>query len=129
MPSFKYFAKRNLKSGHTAGTEYTITIDLQQLDTQVVPVVATHRSIGGYTVTVFHRNDIEHQVATDLINADGTGTPDTDDFDEFLHSVAGGESFTFNDGSSDISVKMAGKPTRRREGMLYYSYAFKLRDA
>ena len=128
MATIKYFASRNLKSGHTSGTEYTITVDLQKLDSSPKPVTVEHRSLSGYSVRTLHRIDVEYDVTTDLINADGTGTPDTDDFDEFMHSVAGGETFTFNAGS-DVSVVMVGSPTRTRESVLFYTYSWKMREA
>lgn len=126
MPDFKYVAKRELKSGHTAGTEYTITTDLLSADGETPEaVIKEHRSLSGSTVTVLHRVDKYLSVTTDYVNVDGSGTPDTDDYTEFLNSVAGGEVFTYNDGS-DVSVIMDGKPTRTRNG-IYFNYSFRFR--
>ena len=128
MATFTYTASRNLKTGHTAGTEYTITIGLQQYDGDIPkPVKNEHRSLSGFTVTTLHRIDVELQVLTDYINSDGTGTPDVDDFDEFLASVAGGEVFEFGDGTTTRDVKLIGSPGRRREGTMFYAYSLKMR--
>ncbi|MGI9202675.1 MAG: hypothetical protein ACR2Q3_01625 [Woeseiaceae bacterium] len=127
MPTFTYTASRSIKSGHSAGTDYVITIGLQQYDGQTPkPDTTVHRSLSGYTVTTLRRIDYEITVQTDFISADGSGTPDTDDFEEFLASVAGGEQFTFNDGAA-YNVILVGASTRRREGSLLFSYSIKMR--
>lgn len=126
MATFTYTAKRNLKSGHSIDTQYVITIALQQLDDeQPRAIKKEHRSIGGATVTVLNRIDEHLQVTTDFIESDGTGTPDVADFAEFLHSVAGGEQFVFNNGA-DQDVIMIGRPTRSRNG-IKFNYRFELR--
>ena len=127
MPSFTYTAKRELKSGHTLGDSYTITTDLIAADGEVPEMVgAQHKSLSGNTVTVLHRIEKYLSVTVDYVAVDGSGTPDTDDYTEFLNSVAAGEGFTYNDGSTDFAVIMAGNPTRTRHG-IYFSYAFRFR--
>lgn len=126
MAQFKYIAKREIKSGHTAGTEYTITTVLQKADGEMPePVLREHKSISGAAVTVLHRIEKYLNVTTDYVAVDGSGTPDVDDFLEFFNSVAGGEEFIYNDGA-DHDAMMAGKPTRSRNG-IYFSYSFKFR--
>lgn len=126
MATITYTAKRNLKSGHSIDNDYEIDIALMQLDDEMPRAQASiSRSIGGNQVTVLNRIDEHLQVMTDYIESDGTGTPDTDDFLEFFHSVAGGESFTFNNGS-DQTVVMVGNPTRVRTGVKF-NYRFEMR--
>lgn len=130
MATFTYTATREIKAGHSADTEYTITTDLMALDGEMpLPETHEHRAIGGgASSTVLHRIDEEISVSTTHINADGTGTPDTGDWREFLFSVAAGESFVFNNGS-DQTCEMIGQPRRRRSGLKFnYSFRFRVID-
>ena len=125
MADFTYTAKRSIKSGHSSGTDYTITIVLQQVDDeQPSPVTNAHKALDGTEITVLHRIEKYIDFATDLVPTSG-GTPDVDDFIEFFNSVAGGESFTYDDGTAQ-TVIMASKATRQREG-LYFTYRFRVR--
>lgn len=125
MATFEYTASRKIKSGHSAGTDYTITIGLQQLDDGMPSAVKTvHKSLGGRQVTTLHRVERYLDIVTDYIPVTG-GTPDAEDFEEFFFSVAAGETFTFNgEGADDVSV-MVGKPQRIRQG-LHYFYRFRI---
>lgn len=127
MATFTYTAKRELKSGHSADTQYTITTGLLVLDDEMPrPEKEEHRAIGGgASVTVLHRVDEEISVTTAHINSDGTGTPDTDDWREFFFSTSAGESFTFNNGA-DQTCEMVGTPRRRRSG-LHFNFSFRFR--
>lgn len=128
MPTFTYTATRSIKSGHTANSDYTITTELMKLDDEMPdPEKVVHRTIGGAEVTVLYYIDTKLSVTTDFVNVDGTGTPDIADYLEFLHSVAGGEQFTFNNGA-DQTVVMASKPTRTRTG-IKFNYSFTMRVA
>jgi len=127
MATFTYTAKRSIKSGHTLDVDYVIDIELMSLDGEMPkPEKKESRSLGGNTVTVLHRIDTEISVTTDYIESDGSGTPDTDDFSEFFNSVAGGEQFTFNNGS-DQTCEMVSMPTRTRTGIKFnYSFSFRV---
>ena len=126
MPTFTYTALRNLKAGHSASTEYTITSALMTADDdQPEPDKAETVSIGGNVKTIFRRIDQFLDVTTDYVNRDGTGTPDYEDWEEFFHSVAGGESFVYNNGSDRTAI-MASKPARNREG-IFWNYRFRIR--
>ena len=126
MADFIYLASRALKSGHTAGTEYTITTELLRADGETPePVIKQHKSLSGNTVTVLHRIEKYLAVTTDYVLVDGTGTPDADDWTEFLNSVAAGETFTYDDGT-EYTVIMDGKPTRNRNG-IWFNYSFRFR--
>lgn len=130
MASFLYTAKRSIKTGHTSGTDYTITIDLQQLDGNTpAPIKTVHKALGGEEVHQLHRIEKHFDLVTDYIAVDDSGTPDNDDMTEFLDSVAGGELFTFNDGSTAFTnARLVGNPTRARNG-IFYSYTMKIRVA
>ena len=123
MASFTYTSLRNLKAGHSAGTDYTITVNLQQADEQISPQHSQNMALSGNSVTVAHRIDQIINITTDYINA-GT-TPDVDDMLEFMWSVAHNESFTYNDGT-DKTVKLQGAPTRNKAG-IYWSWSFSIR--
>ena len=130
MPTFTYTALRNLKSGHSADTQYTITTELMAIDDEMPDAKKhEHRAIGGgASVTMLHRIEQEISVITDYVDSDGTGTPDTDDWNEFFYSVAAGESFTFNNGA-DQTCEMVGKPSRTRTGIKFnYSFRFRVID-
>ena len=126
MADFTYTATRSLKSGHTIDTDYTITSELMRLDGEMPnPEKVVHRTLGGAEVTVLFYIDTKLEVTTDYINSDGTGTPDTADYLEFLHSVAGGEQFEFDNGTP-VNVVMEGNPTRTRTGTKF-NYSFTMR--
>jgi len=129
---FTYTAKRSVQSGHSAGTSYTITIDLQQFD-RASRLQGTQRTaLDGTTVTIAHREETDINIATDLVPADGSGAPSYLDMREFLDSVKGGELFTVDDGSSPFSarvVDLANPYTETREGSLYFRYSFRVRVA
>ena len=125
MASFTYTAQRNIKAGHSQASDYTITVVLQNADDeQPKPVKNTHKALDGTEVNVLHRIETYVDITTDLVAISG-GTPDPEDFGEFFHSVAGGESFVYNDGT-DHDAKMAGDVSRQRTG-LYYTYSFRIR--
>ena len=128
MPSFTYTAKREIKSGHTLGDDYTITTEFMVADGEMPEFVGhKHKSLSGENeVNVLHRLEKYLAVTVDYVHVDGSGTPDTDDYIEFFNSIAAGEAFTYNDGTSDHAVKIDGKPTRARNGV-YFSYSFRFR--
>ena len=129
---FTYTAKRSVQSGHTAGNSYTLSIDLQQFD-RASRIQGTQRTaLDGTTVTIAHREETDISIATDLVAANGTGTPSYLDMREFLDSVKGGELFTIDDGANPFSAKitdLANPYTETREGSLYFRYGFRVRVA
>ncbi len=125
MPSFTYTATRSLKSGHVSGTDYTITIETQRDDDdQPRGIKDTFKALDGSMTHTLHRIEQYRDIKTVPIERSG-GTPDPDDFIEFFNSVAGGETFTYNDGS-DHTVMMSTMPKRTRLGSLHQFYSFKL---
>ncbi len=97
---------------------------MKQDDDQPDAETVEHKSLDGTTVTVLHRIERYTPITTQHIATSG-GTPDVDDFTEFFDSISGGEAFIFNDGN-DRSAKIQGKPTRKREALLY-NYSFRIR--
>lgn len=125
MADFTYTAKRQIKTGHTVDTVYTITIDLQQLDGGLPKKIgAENTSLDGSVVGVLHRIDRLQSIQTDLVAVSG-GTPDPDDFDEFFSSVANMEVFTFNDGVDHDAI-LVGDASKARQG-IYFTYSFTIR--
>lgn len=125
MASFRYWAKRQIRSTHAVDIEYTIEVDLQQLDGGLpIPVKAENIGLSGNVVTVLHRIDRIRPILTDLVQTVG-GTPDNEDFDEFFSSVAAGEVFVFND-DADQNVIMASKAKPSKQGP-YTTYSFSIR--
>ena len=126
MASFTYYAKRQIKAGHSIGIGYTITVDLRAQDGLLTQGVKnTNVSLNGNVVTVLHRIEKSYSIATVALPISG-GTYDFDDFEEFFSSVAGGETFVFNDGSDQNAI-LSSDPSVTREEGLYFSYRFGIR--
>jgi len=126
MASFTYTAKRQIKSGHTLGVDYAITIDLQARDGGMPePVKTENLSLDGNVVTVLNRIDRIYKITTDMVPVSG-GNPSDADFDEFFSSVAGGEVFSYDPDGTPVAAIMKGDATRSRNG-IYFSYSFSIR--
>lgn len=124
MVDITYTALRNLKTGHSSGTDYTLSsLNLQQADEKVQPVNKRNVALSGNTVVTAQRIDKIIDITTDYLNS-GT-TPDIDDMLEFIHSTAHGEQFTYNDGTAK-TVQMTGQATRSKTG-IYYTWQFSIR--
>ena len=119
MAYVTYTAKRNLKSGHSASTSYSIEFSAEQLTPIFTPSANENRSLGGTTETTFNRLD-ESWAVSAAFQAQST----YDDWREFFSSVAGGESFTFDAYGTVASpdnaqtVIMEGAPSMPRVGNL-----------
>lgn len=124
MADFTYTALRKLKSGHSADTQYTISIDLQQGDPVPSPVQNPIVALSGRTVTTVHRLDEVVPIVTDYVGADTT--PDIDDMREFLYSVIHREQFQFNDGSGARDCILDSNPVPARAGILF-TWSFSIR--
>lgn len=96
---FEYTAKRNLATGHTVDTNYEIVIYGWTIEPRFNAVGPENVSLDGTLERELYRIDTEYRVQTDAID-DGQ---DLENFEEFLHSVMGGESFTF-DPDSDVAA-------------------------
>jgi hypothetical protein len=120
MVDFVYTAERALKTGHTAGTDYTISINIQTGDPQPMPVQTVSMSLSGNQVTTVSRLDQHIDINTDFFNA--STTPDYDDMHEFMYSVLHGETFSY----AGSDVKLVGTPRLNRTGV-YFTWSFTLR--
>lgn len=124
MVDITYTARRALKTGHTAGTDYTISIDIQNGVVQPTPVQSQLVSLSGNTVTTVHRLDQTLAVTTDFFTT--TTTPDYDDMAEFIYSVIHGETFSFNPGTGAADAILQGSPSLNKTGV-HYSWSFSIR--
>lgn len=73
------------------GQAYEIEFGAERLDRRVDITRKQHRSIGGQTETLLHRNDVKWMCQTDILEQS-----DLPQWYEFIHSVEGGETFTFD---------------------------------
>lgn len=124
MASITYTAQRALKTGHTAGTDYTISIDIQNGVVQPTAVQSQMVSLAGNTVTTVHRLDQTLAVTTDFFTT--TSTPDYDDMAEFIYSVIHGETFSFDPGTGAADAILEGTPRLNKTGV-HYTWAFSIR--
>lgn len=130
MPSITYTAKRSLKSGHSADTEYSIDFDAQVLGKSYKTVKTTQKSLGGQSETMRIRRDAFWDVKTDLLSE-----ADLDDWREFMASTDAGETFTFDPYGTIASPDDAVSVEREDESdgedrvgdSLYYTISFKVR--
>lgn len=83
-------ARAPLVAGHTAGSSYSIDLKLQQFSEQIETPKTAHVSIGGTVETVLKRAVKIYQVVFIWPHTENTSV------EEFLYSVAGGETFTLS---------------------------------
>lgn len=97
MAVISYTARRNLASGHVAGTDYDIEIDLAKRDRSSKVERTQHRSLSGVGETYLQRIDKIVELLSDWMDeyevTDEAQPTKLDCFREFLDSVAGGEEF------------------------------------
>lgn len=85
-------------AGHASGSSYAIGFDAEQLDRSSKTQKTRKTSIGGSIETTYQRSEVTWAVKTTLLEE-----TDLKFWREFLGSVAGGESFTFDPyGSSSV---------------------------
>lgn len=75
---------------HVAGTQYSIDLKLQQFTEAIDTPKSTHVSLGGNVETVLRRANKTMQTGFIWPDADNA------DIEEFLYSIAGGETFSFD---------------------------------
>lgn len=100
-----YSAKRNLATGHSVDTQYEIAIPAWVMEPRFLGIGPENRSIDGSFERELYRIDTEYRVQTDRVESG----QDVENFEEFLWSVSGGETFTFDPTSDTATV--AGDPT------------------
>lgn len=84
-----YTAKREIISGHSAGTDYTITISVNVKDRSNQVIKNENVSISGIKETLRHRKESYIDVTAIKI-----AEADLPQWREWFHSVDGGETFT-----------------------------------
>lgn len=89
MSYITYTAKRELISGHSSGTDYTITIYPRVVDRSNKTFKSENVSLSGVTETIRYRK--ESYIDVTAIKIDEADLPQ---WREFFHSVDAGESFT-----------------------------------
>lgn len=96
----EYVARRNLAPGHNLETNYEIVVFAAQLDTSIDFATTRNISLDRSRVeTDYWGSDHTIDVTTDWIPIGQS----TQNFEEFLWSVAAGEEFTF-DPDSDVAA-------------------------
>jgi len=91
MTTITYTAKRDIASGHTAGTNYTIEFGAEKLARSQKVIRHQNASLGQLRETVYLGRDQYWDVTTDFIDES-----DLPFWREWFASVAGGELFAFD---------------------------------
>ena len=114
-----------------AGSDGKIEINLQKYDRKPKITAKESRSLSGNTETTLHRIDYETTVST-VPTADAAIQGK---MREFMASVAAGETFTFDALGTEATpvnaqtvTMIANSYNENRESVLYFSYAFRLRE-
>lgn len=107
---FEYTAVRRVTSGHTSGNGYEIVIYGHVIDMTLEDVGPRNYSIDGTQQKELWRIEERWRVTTDYI-AEGTAG---DEFEEFLASVMGGESFVFDPESDTAATAVNPKTVKMR---------------
>ncbi len=91
MSSIHYIAQRNLALGHAIDVEYFLALSLNSLGLSVENHQKPHRAIGGASQIWHFGTDHLYTIRTTAIS-----DSDLPAWQEFLHSVTRGETFTLN---------------------------------
>lgn len=95
MSAITYTAKRSLISGHSAESSYSMDIDMEQIGIQDLSINdSEHIALNGSTEGIFYGAVVEYQLTTVPLGEDDNG--DFDKMREFITSVFGSASFTFD---------------------------------
>ena len=126
---FTYSAKRSITAGHSATVQYDFIIAGARIDQEFDAIREETISLSGEQESDLQRIDEMWSCTTDFVE-----TPERRAlFEEFLHSVMGGEQFTFDPdatGASDVdphTVVLVSKGVRRRRVGVISSYTYDLR--
>lgn len=129
MTAIVYTAQRNLITGHTAGTEYSLDVDMTDIDPGDETESDEHVALDGSTETVFNRIDEIWGFTTIPLDIAAMA-----EVREFLNSHVSGEPFTIDPygtvaaPDNPITVKLTSKNHRpRRVGLSHYQYSFQVR--
>ena len=136
MPFVTYTAERSIITGHTQSTSYSIDFEVQTIDPR--PQDDKNQVVlkDGTVITTYYSRKMEWSVRTDFIHDDYIFPVATGVWGEFLDSVAGGETFTFDPqgtnaspSAKSMSCVMMGEPSwSRQEGTKYFTISFTVRE-
>ena len=84
-------ARATLMSGHTAGVSYSFEINFMQHDKKYLSPKTAHQSLGGVVETVLRSTTDEVDITMGLYDS-----TDVEQIEEFIKSVAAGETFTID---------------------------------
>lgn len=129
MPSVTYTAKRRVISGHTAGVSYSVDFDADVLQPNFPQKVDHVEALDGSRDTLLWNVRETWSVTVTAIAAAQLNA-----WLEFLQSVVGGESFTFDPYGtaaapvSPLTVELEGEFSTPRHGeTMYFNPAFSVR--
>lgn len=129
---FIYTPLTNLATGHDTQTEYEIVVEAARLDEVNTSKEVRRIALDGTPETGQFHTVRTWKVTTDYIEVG----QDTENMEEFLHSMLGGNQFVFDPDSStpDVDVSEtdcildAKKYTPKRISNTYRTYTFKIRS-
>lgn len=93
MSAFSYTAKRDLVSGHTAGSTYSFDLACSAYNRTFNAERSQSRSLSGISETLLARIDTGYKITSTLLVENSAAHLQ---LREFLSSVLGGESFMFD---------------------------------
>lgn len=120
MPSVTYTAKRRLMAGHVAATQYSIDFEAEVLSPDYPQSIEHVEALDGSRDTLLWSVAEVWSVVADEVHNDSMPI-----WLEFLHSVVGGESFTFDPYGtvavpvSPMTVELQDKFSTPRNGQTY----------
>lgn len=110
MVEITYTALRKLKTGHIAGTDYVIEIELTRFTETPSPLQAENKTLtGSEYVDLFNIEEL-YAITTCRVPISGTGII-LADLREFLYSIMGGYTFTLVDGDDTYVMMLKGRPS------------------
>lgn len=122
MATITYTAQEALKTGHTAGVEYTITVSLRRLDETPKNESKQQTTLGNVVFTDLYYIQAEYSIET--VSVDETGTNSAEDMREFIYSVMDGQQFSFTEGSTTLTMVLTGQPRITRLEDNSFRFAF-----
>lgn len=130
MTAITYTAKRNLASGHGAGTSYNLETDAEKIDPVRKVVGSSGVALDGTSEGVIDRIERGWSVQTDIIEE-----ADRPLWEEFIDSVAALESFIFDaygttaaaDNPQTVLLEQGSDSWSRVGSTMLYRLSFKVR--
>ncbi len=131
MSSVTYTAKRSVVGSHTAGSTYALDFSAGKLNRKSKTRQKTKTAMGGQSETLRYRQTITWDITTTRVN--GANMPL---LREFLDSVDGGETFTFDaygtaatpDNPVNCKIDSDGYSETRHGGTDTFRVSFRVRQ-